>query len=73
MSATEWILIFAFGGIYVALIATLAVYTHRKGHRWLFWLGFLMPVLWMIGAIIRPKPDSQVARQDREYWAQHGG
>jgi hypothetical protein len=73
VSATEWFLFGAFGAIYIALIATVAVYTYRKGHRWLFWLGFLMPVLWMIGAIMRPKPDSEIARQEREYWAKRGG
>ena len=73
MSTTEWVLFTGLGIIYIALIATLAVYTYRKGHYWLFWLGFLVPILWMIGAIIRPKPDSKVARDDREYWSRHGG
>jgi hypothetical protein len=73
VSATEWILIVALGAIYVALIVTLATYTYRKGHMLLFWLGFLLPFLWMIGAIIRPKPGSEFERREREYWAQRGG
>jgi hypothetical protein len=30
--------------------------TFRKGHYWLFWIGFILPILWIIGALIGPTP-----------------
>src|SRR4029077_12885041 len=37
--------------IYVVLIITLAVTSFRKGHWILGLIGFVFPVLWLIGAI----------------------
>jgi hypothetical protein len=31
-------------------------HTFRKGHRALFWFGFIFPVLWFAGAVMRPVP-----------------
>ena len=28
--------------------------TFRKGHYVLFWIGFIIPILWIIGAVIAP-------------------
>jgi len=28
--------------------------TFRKGHYWMFWIGFFFPILWIIGALISP-------------------
>jgi hypothetical protein len=28
--------------------------TFRKGHYWMFWIGFFLPFLWIIGALIAP-------------------
>ena len=28
--------------------------TFRKGHYWMFWIGFFLPILWIIGALIGP-------------------
>ena len=30
--------------------------TFRKGHYWMFWIGFFLPILWIIGALIAPTP-----------------
>ena len=30
----------------------LGLATLRKGHYWLFWIGFILPILWIIGALI---------------------
>jgi len=38
--------------IYIVLIATLAVLSFRKGHWVLGLIGFVFPVLWLIGAIL---------------------
>jgi hypothetical protein len=40
------------GVIYLVLIFTLAVMTFRKGHWVLGLIGFIFPLLWVIGAII---------------------
>ena len=38
--------------IYVVLIITLALLCFRKGHWVLGLIGFIFPVLWLIGAIL---------------------
>ena len=38
--------------VYLVLIFTLALLSFRKGHWVLGLLGFLIPVLWLIGAIL---------------------
>ena len=40
------------GILYLVLIATLAVMTFRKGHWVLGLIGFIFPVLWLIGAVL---------------------
>jgi hypothetical protein len=30
------------------------VITLRKGHGWMFFFGIFFPVLWLIGALMRP-------------------
>ncbi len=36
------------------LFVTLALTTLRKGHYLLFWVGIVLAVLWIIGAIMGP-------------------
>jgi ABC-type multidrug transport system permease subunit len=43
-----------FGILYLACWVFLGLATFRKGHYWLFWIGFLLPILWIIGALIAP-------------------
>jgi len=50
MSATAWGI--GLGVLYLVLIFTLAVLTFRKGHWVLGLIGFVFPVLWVIGAIL---------------------
>jgi len=38
--------------LYLVLLVTLAVLTFRKGHWVLGLIGFVFPVLWVIGAIL---------------------
>jgi hypothetical protein len=43
------------GGIlYIVLLITLGVMTLRNGHGWMFFFGIFFPILWIIGAIMRP-------------------
>jgi hypothetical protein len=44
------------GLIYFVLLVTCGVMTWRNGHGWMFFLGIFFPILWLIGAIMRPKP-----------------
>lgn len=46
-----WILL---GILYIACLIFLGLATFRKGHYILFWVGFIFPILWIIGALIRP-------------------
>ena len=41
--------------IYVVLFITLALLSFRKGHWVLGLIGFIFPVLWLIGAILPAK------------------
>jgi hypothetical protein len=49
--STGW-LFTTFGIIYVVLIFTLAVLSFRKGHWVLGLLGFIIPLLWVVGALL---------------------
>ena len=42
------------GIFYVILLVTLGLTCLRKGHWIMFLLGFLLPVFWLIGAMIGP-------------------
>jgi hypothetical protein len=53
MSTVLW---FFLAVVYIAVLITLGVATFRKGHLFLFVIGFFIPVLWLIGALIGPSP-----------------
>jgi hypothetical protein len=59
MSTVLWFLL---GVVYLAVLITLGVATLRKGHVFLFVIGFFIPILWLIGALIGPTPRAAVAR-----------
>ena len=42
------------GVFYVLLLVTLGIASLRKGHWIMFLLGFILPVFWLIGALIGP-------------------
>lgn len=48
-----WVLL---GILYIACLIFLGLATFRKGHYILFVIGFFFPILWIIGALIRPTP-----------------
>ena len=50
MSGTAWAISMAV--LYLVLVLTIAVLTFRKGHWVLGLIGFIFPVLWLIGAIL---------------------
>ncbi len=44
-----WILLSV---IYLVLLCTVAIMTFRKGHWVLGLIGFIFPLLWLIGAVL---------------------
>ena len=42
------------GFLYFILAFTLGLMTLRNGHGWLFFFGIFFPVLWIVGAFMRP-------------------
>jgi hypothetical protein len=43
--------------LYLVLIVTLGIVSLRKGHWVMFIIGFLLPIFWLIGALLPPKRD----------------
>jgi hypothetical protein len=52
MSGLDWGFAFGLGILYFALLFTVAILTFRKGHWVLGLIGFIFPILWLIGAVI---------------------
>jgi ABC-type multidrug transport system permease subunit len=46
-----WIVL---GILYVACWIYFGLATFRKGHYWMFWIGFIFPILWIVGSLIGP-------------------
>lgn len=58
VTTLEWILMSSLGLIYLALVFTVASVTLRKGYMGLFIIGIFFPILWLVGALLKPKPGS---------------
>ena len=63
-----WILL---GIVYVACWVYFGLATFRKGHYWMFWIGFFIPILWIIGALIAPT--ERAAARRRHGWRVSAG
>ena len=50
-----WFLGIGLGVLYLVLILTLALMTFRKGHWVSGIIGFFLPFMWLIGAILPSK------------------
>jgi hypothetical protein len=44
------------GLIWLACLVSAGVLTWKNGHKFLFFLGFILPLLWIVGAILSKKP-----------------
>lgn len=44
------------GGVFLYLLVlfTLGLSTLRNGHGWMFFFGIFFPLLWLMGAFMRP-------------------
>jgi hypothetical protein len=51
-----WILL---GALYLTLFFLLGLATLRKGHYFLFFVGIIFPVLWIVGALLGPTQSAQ--------------
>ena len=50
MSGSAWAISMAV--LYLVLVFTIALLTFRKGHWVLGLIGFIFPILWLIGAVL---------------------
>jgi hypothetical protein len=48
------------GILYLVLVVTLGLMTLRNGHGWMFFFGIFFPILWIIGAFMKP-PETAAA------------
>ena len=58
MSGLDWFFSLTLGILYLALLFTVAIVTFRKGHWVLGLVGFFIPILWLIGAVLPAKRGS---------------
>jgi hypothetical protein len=65
MTGLEWMLMSTLGVIYLVCLFTVCALTFRKGHVALGLLGIFLPFLWLIGAVLPPKPGSSYELQER--------
>jgi hypothetical protein len=65
MTGLEWILASTLGVIYLVCLFTVCALTFRKGHTALGIIGIVLPFLWLIGAVLPPRPGSSYELQER--------
>ncbi len=61
MSFLEWFLLVILGVIYLTCIFTVAGITFGNGHWILGILGIFFPVFWLIGAVVPPTAEAELA------------
>jgi hypothetical protein len=42
--------------VYVLLLLVFGIRTYRNGHGTLFFMGLFFPLLWLVGAWMKPSP-----------------
>jgi hypothetical protein len=63
MTAYEWTSTFLFLALYLTMLFTVCFLTFKKGHTVLGIFGIIIPLLWLIGAVIPAKPGSSYQRE----------
>jgi hypothetical protein len=53
MSTFLWIVLVV---LYLTALISLGMMTLRKGHTLLFVVGIVLPILWIVGALMAPTP-----------------
>ena len=57
----DFVLWLVFGLIYIVALVVLGSATWSKGHLILFFVGFFMPLLWIVGALLPPTNAAETA------------
>jgi len=65
MTGLEWILWIILGAFYICCLFTVCMLTFRKGHVLLGIVGIFIPLLWLVGAILPPRPGSTYDDMER--------
>jgi hypothetical protein len=65
MSGLDWFFTSLLAVLYITLVFTVAMLTFQKGHYLLGWVGIIFPFLWLIGAVLPPRPGSSYAARQR--------
>jgi hypothetical protein len=48
-----------FGLLWLACLLSAGVLTWKHGHKAMFFIGFIFPILWIVGAVWDPPPRYQ--------------
>jgi hypothetical protein len=65
VTGMEWMLWITLFTIYIVCVFTVCTMTFRKGHTALGIFGIFLPFLWLIGAVLPPKPGSAYYAEER--------
>ena len=69
MSGMEWMLWSTPTAFYVCCVFTVCLITFQKGHTLLGIVGIFMPLLWLVGAVLPPRPGSAYEAKQRQRFA----
>lgn len=61
MSTAQWVFYSSLAVLYLVVLFTAGYATFRKGHVVLLIVGIFVPLLWIVGAFLPPRPGSGVA------------
>ena len=68
VSNTDIVFITLFGFIYLAVAFSIGRATYKKGRLVLFLIGFLIPPLWLLGALLPARPGSKHKGDAGDSW-----
>jgi hypothetical protein len=64
MTFLEWFLAMGLVSLYIVCLFTVCMLTFQKGYTALGIIGIFLPFLWLIGAVLPPKPDSRYVQME---------
>ncbi len=65
MTGLEWFLGTTLAVLYLFILFTAGMLTFRKGHLVLFFVGIVLPFLWLIGAVLPDRDGGMTAGTGR--------
>ena len=65
MSGLEWFLGTTLAVLYLFILFTAGLMTFRKGHLVLFFVGIVLPFLWLIGALLPDRNEGMTTGMGR--------